>query len=228
MEDEIKNPLVLQAINRILDKYPGQLSLQFEGGNDSGSFSLCSDGKTITEHHQTSLYDDVSMVIDYLADHSPYGSFDGDFSTEGALYYDPSTHVFEGDDNYCTTEYDLLDLSEKPITIKIPKDLWFDSLSMSIDADNYEGARVTSRFVIDNGPIIDMHTEVESEIYSSLKDRVDDLFNNVFPENFQYCNTREIIPYSKFKLKDGFLEYEIKSLEYSFEICSTNTVTIKI
>jgi uncharacterized protein involved in tellurium resistance len=73
-------------LTKLLSEGAKEIRVTWEGGNDEGSFSLYVDDKDIDIdwNKKDGSYD----LIDYIGDEIGYGSFAGDFNTNGEVVYD--------------------------------------------------------------------------------------------------------------------------------------------
>ena len=142
-----------------------EVKVTWEGGNDDGSFNAYVDDKEIDTDGKTY----GAILIDIVADAIAYGSFAGDYSTNGELFY--SKGELSGTDNYSCSESACLELEQKDhIKISIPEYLWFDTINISTEGYHEdEGISVSVEFNITNGPVVDEHNSLEEELSEKLR-----------------------------------------------------------
>lgn len=158
-----------QRLNELHEKH-GSITFKWDGGNDSGSYYL------YIGDEQVDWEDDLLIEVADLMDGAlGYGSFAGDFYCEGELTYDPEEGAFIGQGKDHNDDYGSVRLDD-PIEIKIPEDLWFDSISIDASGDFNDDFGVNVRMVVNNGPVVEEHSDVESilgdYIGSVIKDSV--------------------------------------------------------
>lgn len=213
-----------ETIKKWLDELAmiGQVTIQYDGGNDNGCIDLLVGGE--------SNYEDPdkieSKVTDLALDELNYGSFAGDFNCSGTLYYNPDNGEFAGTDLYSENDTYSLDLREdeyysyKPIAIRIPKHIWFDSISIGTDS-HIEDFDVVVEMLISNGPVTEEHAEVERTTEKYVKDCMDNLIS-AFEGDYDitYVYNDNVINYNDFKEEGEFLVAYID--EFNFNYDNTN------
>jgi hypothetical protein len=162
-------------LTKLLSEGAKEIRVVWEGGNDEGSFYLYVDEKEVdidyTKNNGT--YD----LIDYIAGQIGYGSFAGDFSTNGEVIYDIEKGAFIGDDSY-EEQQEFTYKLRKHLVLTIPKDLWFDTIE--VDMSGYDGDLDTSvRLSITNGPVVQEHIDFESNSATALEAVASQLFDDV-------------------------------------------------
>lgn len=199
-----------------LTKHGEKLAVTWSGGNDSGWFQLELDGEPI---HETSKLDD--SITDLVENELGYGSFAGDFSTDGELIYNRDTKSFEGTDTYSETSSEKNDCA---IEIYIPKNIWFDQLEVQIEASYETIEEASVRFIITNGPRIPAHSELENQLKQKIlkkflqEIRKIDECTSVW-ENF-------ILKFDEFISKGKERVFTIKQFEYNFCDSRDNHINI--
>lgn len=144
-----------------------QLSLVWDGGNDSGWVEF-----KIDDNEADRDDPQIESLINYCYDTLDYGSWAGDFSASGEAMYDPKEKAFVGLDNYSTEEVINEDIK---VFLRIPKDVWFDGLSIQVEESQghvyKEGVEV--ELLVQNGFVTEKHTEVASEITTTVREAFD-------------------------------------------------------
>lgn len=145
-----------------------ELMLKWEGGGDSGWVYFEIDGEQVENEYTESL---VSYCYDVL----DYGSWAGEFDANGEAVYDPNQKAFVGTDYYSETDVDERDPG---IVLSIPKDLWFDGLSVEVEEVEYEVAdyNVDVKLLVQNGIVIDKHSKVAEELKKQIVEQLNDDF----------------------------------------------------
>lgn len=139
-----------------LTKNGKQLSITWNGGNDSGCYEMVLDGEP-----RCNLLNIENFIMDMVATYVGYESFAGDFSTSGELIYNRENKSFEGVDEYTEDSNDRHSCS---IPIRVPKELWFDQLELLIDIQNGSSGYAEAHFIIKNGPYDSVHSDCENKI----------------------------------------------------------------
>ena len=145
-----------------------EITLKWEGGGDSGWVYFEIDGEQVENEYTETL-------VNYCYDTLNYGSWAGEFDANGEAAYVPEEKAFIGIDYYNETDVEERDPG---IVLSIPKDLWFDGLSIEVEEVEYEVAdyNVDVKLLVQNGMVIDKHKEVAEE----LKEQIIEQLNNDF------------------------------------------------
>lgn len=199
-----------------LTKDGKELTITWDGGNDEGCFYIQLDGAVFINENY-----DLDPIEEYVSNHLGYGSFAGDFSTNGELKYNRETKCFEGTDNYSTSETD--DYTCR-IKVSVPLDIWFDQLHINIEMENDDKPEVVSTFIIANGPRIDRHTEIEKKIDTHLKRQVIRMSNNMLDFISLFEDVR--ISKQEFQERENKLVFFIKKLTYSYDFTKDKDIQI--
>jgi len=200
---EVK-PSVLEWCNKQTDE-GNKLSIHWEGGGDSGWVYFQINGSEATDEYTEYLLDRMNDTLDY-------GSWAGEFSASGSAEYDKEEQAFVGIDDYSEDETMT---HECNIVIQVPKELWHDNLSISIEGNDGDRTRIGARFDIKNGFLSDKHTVFISSLEDKMKKEVDDVIDDfIQTSNKDYRSIWETI---NLEPKDGvvkgdFLEYTIEQL----------------
>ena len=141
-----------------------ELTLHWDGGNDSGWCHFTMDGKELENEY-------TERIVDWMYDELDYGSWAGEFSAQGEATYDTIEKAFVGTDYYSEESTESV---EANIEVRIPKSLWFSQLSIRFEADCADSEVVADcNFLISNGFFTPEHTEAEQALSIDLKDKVD-------------------------------------------------------
>lgn len=141
-----------------------EIALAWEGGGDSGWCYFKIDGEQVSDNAET---DEIRDLTDRMYDCLDYGSWAGEFSASGEAVYDPKEKAFVGIDTYSEDEtYSF----PHPMKITVPKSLWFDRLEYNFEG---ESATVDIAFIIQNGFLTDLHTQIGNQIEENLKGQVE-------------------------------------------------------
>ena len=141
-----------------------ELMLKWEGGGDSGWVYFEIDGEQVENEYTESL---VSHCYDTL----DYGSWAGEFDANGEAVYDPDQKAFVGTDYYTETDVEERDPG---IVLSVPKDLWFDGLSVEVEEVEYEVSdhNVDVKLLVQNGIVIDKHDEVAEQLKKQIVEQL--------------------------------------------------------
>lgn len=198
-----------------------ELTLHWEGGGDSGWVYFQRDGVNLendyTEHLTSMMYHELD-----------YGSWAGEFSAVGQATFDIDEEAFVGVDNYSEDETSQKECEFK---FKVPKKLWFDSISMHIEVDEGDASAVVeTSFNLKNGFLTAEHGVRSDQISEAISAQVDE-----FVINYQNTNDdfRSIWDDETFELKDGvendgYLEFTITSIRVSITHGEEKDVYLKI
>jgi len=198
--------------------------IRWEGGNDDGNYTLEVDGEEI-EHYDENRSSGAYNLVNEIAETIGYYSFAGDFYCNGEIVYDPKEKEFVGLDNYCETE-NMDHTLPKPYLLKIPKDLWFDSMSMLIDGD-VGLPDVGINFSITNGPVVPEHAELETKLKEELEKYLRDTLD--LPESARNVYLDEEYTYSDFyDDEEGNMVLRIENIPYTSEVANEKEIVIPI
>lgn len=182
--------------NLIKEKGVQEVTITWDGGNDSGCFYLQFDGHDVDYDE----YPILSACVDTVADELGYGSFAGEYNTSGTLTYDPSLSCFSGEKFESFDKYEDVKVE---IKLEIPDHIWFDSLGVEIEDD----MRVSVRVEVKNGPVLDEHVDLEYSLSNFIEESIS-YSKNIGSEDRCYHSI-------EFDLKD-FIHDEEKKVRYVF------------
>jgi hypothetical protein len=186
-----------------------ELTLKWDGGNDSGWVHFEVDGEDIDNEYTRALVNRMDDVLDY-------GSWAGEFYASGTAIYDPESNSFTGVDYYGEEENDVEDIN---IGITVPKKLWFDTLHVEVECNHDEECDTSVRFLIKNGFLTEEHTTFCSNLEQELKKDFDDVFNNyqsgTNDKEFRYCGDSWILDREVAVESGDDLIFYIKRVEFS-------------
>lgn len=183
-----------------------RLSITWDGGSDSGEFSMRLDGNAIIE--LSPLEDEI---LEFVAAKVGYGGFDGDFSTSGEVEYNRANKCFIGQEAYSENEGGL---RKCDIKIVIPEYFWFDSIELNIQCDYEDEVSVSLKLVVINGPYPPSFNEMASKIEDELAKAMNAEINQI--EDFEGLWESFVISRKVFKQEGGLLTYTISSFDYSY------------
>lgn len=151
-----------------LDKGGNELSIGWEGGGDSGWCFFNIDGSQEDNEY-------TEAILEYMYDTLDYGSWAGEFSANGTAIYDHKTKTFEGTDHYGEDGNDVLECN---VIIKVPKELWFETLHVETESYYDEAPNVSVQFIVKNGFLTQEHLNFCSNLEAELKDEFEAMFDN--------------------------------------------------
>jgi hypothetical protein len=164
-----------EYVAKLVSEGAEEIKVTWEGGNDEGSFYLYVDDEEVDV--DWTKKDGAYNLVDYIGDEIGYGSFAGDYNTNGEVIYDVEKSAFYGYDCYEQTE-EFTYKFRNPLVLTIPKDLWFDTLE--VDVSGYsEDMDITVRLSITNGPIIQDHIDFESNAVKAIEAITEELFDDI-------------------------------------------------
>lgn len=209
-----QNLAAIQAYCHEITKGGKTLEVTWEGGSDSGWFGLLLDGEQPIE-----LNEMQRAILGLVENHLQYGSFAGDFSTDGRVAYSPEEKCFIGEDNFGGGESDS---KACEIEILIPGNMIFDSLEFNIYSD--DGIHCSMLLRLKNGPspmgFQDIQSAIENHICQTIQAIVDDI------EDFNGMSDQIIVNRSQVKSVGEMLSYTITELNYWISISETSEVLI--
>ena len=161
---------IKKFVDGLIKKYgSSDICLDWEGGNDEGSYTLIIGKENINVYSMPNESDEYQL-LDALASEIGYWGFAGDYSVNGSISYDEDKQCFVGEDTVEDSVEKELFLSD-PIKLKIPNHLWFDSVSLDVSG-HAECMDVSFRFLIQNGPVCSEHVELEKKFEDSIGDSI--------------------------------------------------------
>lgn len=210
--DTLEDVSIIEYCDALAEK--GQLSIKWDGGNDSGWFRLCIDGEELP-------YEEGEAIINIADSILGYGSFAGDYNTEGELFYDKATKTFIGEDNFSSNDNTTTKLG---FQVKIPTSIWFDRIQIVVAGDAYDNYSESTSFItVDNGPVSDEHVVIEEKILSDLIEHIKSLDPEISIDSVW---DQWDIPYADFKKKGSYMVYKMDNLNYSY--CDIETKEVEI
>ena len=145
-----------------------ELTLKWDGGNDSGWVHFELDGEGVDNEYTRALVNRMDDVLDY-------GSWAGEFQASGSAIYDAESNSFTGVDYYGEDESDVEDID---IKIIVPKKLWFDTLHVEVERNYDDHTHVAASFLVKNGFLSQEHSDFCTNLEEVLKDDFDAVFDN--------------------------------------------------
>lgn len=141
-----------------------EITLKWEGGGDSGWVYFEIDGEQVENEYTEAL---VSYCYDTLS----YGSWAGEFDANGEATYDPDQKAFVGIDYYSESEVDERDPG---IVLSIPKELWFDGISIDVEDVEYEVGEhnVDVRLIVQNGMVVEDHKTIAEQLKKQIVEEI--------------------------------------------------------
>ena len=208
MSEETKK-LTIEDIIKWCDEQVEQgfeLKLCWEGGGDSGWCWFEIDGE------QTSSAE-AEWLIDKMYDTLDYGSWAGEYSANGEAVYDADSKEFEGTD-YFSTEEEMTHTPSQPFVIKIPKDIYFDSIHIECEGESYEfhvNASVRNGFFTPEAE--EFFAKVEKEMNDWCPQVLEEIQDEV-KDDLQSCWHDEDLLKDEFEDKGEFYEYVYDKFVY--------------
>jgi hypothetical protein len=158
---DTNKPTIKQILDWCLKKTEegSEVVLLWDGGNDSGWVHLEVDG-------EDTYAPEANALIDMMYEQLDYGSWAGDFSASGEAHFSAEEKLFQGYDNYSTTESES---APAAIEIRIPKYIHFDQISIDTEDEN---CTTNIRFDIRNGFMHPKTTAVISQLEKDLPEQI--------------------------------------------------------
>lgn len=209
------------------------LTIEWDGGNDSGSFYLKVNDADINTNWGDPE-DIPNLILEKADEILEYGSFAGDYNTQGTLTYDPETKTFTGVDNYSESEVntlgsDLGDPEDKvEIKIKVPKDLWFDKAHINcvINDSLSEFEEFTAQLQVLQGPLTASHTQWAKSLQHSLFKQIQEVMKGV-DDDLEYSQNEWVIDRGDFVEEGNFLVYTITEFTYSYYVTTSKDIEVR-
>jgi hypothetical protein len=207
-----KKPKKLEIKKSVLDWCNEQfdndheLSIHWEGGNDSGWCYFEIDGETVENEY-------TSYLVNRMYDLLDYGSWAGEFGAEGRAVYSKEEKAFVGIDYYSE---DTHIMRECNIVIKVPKDLWYDNLSIHVDCDDMDSPTgVEVEFIVKNGFLSEKHDSFIESIEEHITKEVNETIYKMDEEDVYFNGLWErfTLTRSEGLEKDDCIEHTISQIE---------------
>jgi hypothetical protein len=197
-----------------------ELKILWDGGGDSGWAHFQINGEDVDNEYTEALVDIIYNTLDY-------GSWAGEFSAQGEAIYNPKTNSFEGTDYYSEEQSEAI---ESDITIRIPKEFWFDSLHVECECYHEEAPNLSARFIIKNGFLTNQHLDFCRNLQESLRDNFDELFDNYHSakDDFRGCNDSWILERSEAKEENGELIFKIENVDIQVDYTIDKDIVLEL
>lgn len=198
-----------------------ELSISWEGGNDSGWAYFEIDGQQVNNEYTESL-------VEYMYDTLDYGSWAGEFNANGTALYDAKARAFIGTDYY---SYDESGSISTNIEIRIPKKLWFETLYIECESNYDETPNMSVRFLIKNGFLTQEHSDFCSNLEESFTEKFEDLFNNyesTEDHEFRSCNDTWTLERKDAIEEDDMLVFKITNIEIGIMDSNEKDIVLKL
>ena len=217
--------LTIQDVIKWCDEQTEQgfeLKICWEGGGDSGWCWFELDGEQCSQPEAEWLIEKMYDVLDY-------GTWAGEFSTNGEAEYNPETKEFDGTDYY-STEDTFIHECKKPFAIKIPKTIYFDILHMECEGEEYEfniNASVTNGFFTKEAETY--FNKLESELNTWSSDVITEIVQDLDDDSELTGAYQEYdLEKTDFKEEGDFLVYTFDKFEYRAYQSEPNGVNINL
>ena len=211
-------------LTKLLSEGAKEIRVTWEGGNDEGSFSLYVDDKDIDIdwNKKDGSYD----LIDYIGDEIGYGSFAGDFNTNGEVVYDVEKKAYIGNDSY-EEQQEFTYKFRKPLILTIPKNLWFDTIE--VDMSGYDDDIDASvKLSMTNGPVVQEHIDFESNSAKALREIANQLFDDLDEVRDLWMSEAPVKREDLSVDKDGNPYHAVTSLIYSKYVEEDKEINIQL
>lgn len=163
------NDLAALAWCKKLDAEGIDLTMNWDGGNDSGWVTFEIDKAELTEEDHNM----ISYLENKCYDELDYGSWAGEFSANGQATFDAEQNAFVGTDYYSEDDSITKDCE---LRIAIPKDVWFDSVEIMVQDEEIS---VSVDIIVRNGFKTEAHTKAEEDLGTAIQDQVCDIVADV-------------------------------------------------
>lgn len=169
-------------------------------------------------------------LLDGIYEELDYGSWAGEFYASGEAVYNKEEQSFIGIDDY--SEDDTV-LHECSIMLRIPENLWYDSIQIRIECNNDGGdiddEAVSVRFIVKNGFLTDEHaslaTLLETQILEEVREEV-----HIFEQDNEFRSIWETINLNR---ADGeqvseFIQHEITSIDMGSSTSNEKSICLQL
>jgi hypothetical protein len=211
-------------LEELISEGAKEIKITWEGGNDEGSFYLYVDGKDvdIDWNKKDGPYD----LIEYIGDEIGYGSFAGDFNTNGEVVYDVEKKEFIGYDSYEVQQEYSYKL-RKPLVLTIPKDLWFDTVEANMSGYD-DDIDASVRLSITNGPVVQEHIDFESKSVKALEQIANQLFDDIDDVRDMWISEAPVKREDLSVDKDGNPYHVVTNIIYSKYVENDKQISIQL
>ena len=191
LEKQIKQIKTNAQLKAFLDTFE-EVTGEWDGGNDSGSWQIKGDGEEISTYENY-----LDTLIDNQLD---YGSWAGNFSSTGTITYDKTTGVItlQGDE-YNSEDKELIKTVE--LELFIPDTILQTVDEIEIYADDDDESKVT--YFVDTGAVLDIHKTHAEELSKELTTKTNDIEKEE-EEDFYFNDTFDVS-----EVKNNILRFEI-------------------
>lgn len=197
-----------------------ELAIKWDGGDDSGWAHFQLDGEDFNNEH-------ADLLVDKMYDELNYGSWAGDFSASGTATYNPETQSFEGTDYY--SERESMDYDAN-IEIRIPKNLWFDNLTIQIEL-TVDTENIEVNFNIKNGFFTPQHELIETEIEEKLQKEVNsciEKFSEEHPDQFDAVWDSHSFEREDFTEDGDYMVITIETVDIRYNQVRENEIVLSV
>ena len=198
-----------------------ELKIVWEGGGDSGWVHFEDDAGDVDNDYTRTLVNEMENTLDY-------GSWAGEFSSNGTAIYNPDTNSFEGTDYYGEDTSEIIDCD---ILVQIPKKLWFETLRIECECYNEDNTEVSVRFIIKNGFLTQEHIDFCSNLEETLKDKFNSIFDNynsVDGYEFKNCTDEWVINKSDTKEEGDMLVFTMNKIDLGVMGGDEKTIVLEL
>ena len=211
-------------LDKILSEGAEEVKITWEGGNDEGSLYLYVDDKEISADYTKK--DGAYDLVDFIGDVVGYGSFAGDYNTNGEVVYDIEEGAFIGYDYYEQTEEFNYKL-KKPFVLTIPNDLWFDTIEIEMSGyDDCVDASV--RLSVINGPVVEEHVDFESKSAKAVEELTNEVLDDIYEVRDVWINHEPIRREDLSIDKEGNPYHTITSITYTKYVETDKELSIQL
>ncbi len=152
-----------------------------------------------------------------------YGSFSGSFCAEGEVLYDSETKCLVGEDRYSVDETGI---RECEVKVRVPKTIWFDRIDVQTSEDRLSDNYVSVSVVVNNGPRVQDHENLERGLEDSLFAAFDSVMEST--DDWDEVIFNRSLNFSEF-IQDGDDHLlVIRDIEYRYSDCQYTDVNIPL
>ena len=197
-----------------------ELKIQWTGGGDSGYAEWVG---TAPENEYT------DYLIDLCYDELDYGSWAGEFSSNGQVDFSLEENAFVGEDDYSEDDYFDYEIN---LEFRFPKSIQFDDCHFEVDCPHDERCSFNLTLTLKNGfndaefqqkTVEDLEILLEQHVVDNMQKYIDECNND-----YLRCYHSDVIPRSDFHEDGDDVVYVLKYINYTREEIQTRNIFINL
>lgn len=195
-----------------------ELTILWDGGNDSGWVHFQIDGVDVD-------CPEADQLVDMMYDQLDYGSWAGDFYASGTAYWNHEEKAFFGTDNYTETAGTT---GHADIKVSVPKYIHFDDIEIDTSDEEVNTSVV---FRVRNGFIHPEISSLQTALETSLQKEFEAAIDKSCKENgeeFDSAYANYVLERIDFKEEGDYLVATIKEVWYSITCGEDKDIEINL